>query len=698
MVTQYKQTNKHIVVDMENITTDKMRTPDGQPKVLIVDDEVSIRVTIESVLSSEQYELYFAENGTQALSMAKKLQPDIILLDVMMPGLSGFEVCKKIRSMPSLAEVPIVLITALDDREARMAGIKAGADDFVSKPFSGQELRLRVQNMTRLSHYKRETLYSAIELKFYESFVGEQSTFGDQNVIQVHAISNIRDYVEAEEALLVLFDFENPDLATKRLLGPGPAWEAEQTFLIKGSGLCNSMAQTVTMIDYDSSISPREMDPVLDGSFANPIRNLILAPLNVNKTLLGAMIFVNPLFDFKKDDRRARFLQLMIKGVSNAIFAVEHTRQLTISKAALEASQWEILNSRNTLRTFFDNIPSCIYVIDRSYNIMIINNRRSERVNKTPQRLVGSKCYESLYGNQSPCPLCRVSDAFNGFPSVRSLREWQPKETFIQWEITTVPIRENLDTINQAIIFDEDVTEKWLLEANLIESEKLASIGQLAANVAHEINNPLSAIIANAQLMLRDLVDADEDTVEALKLIESAGVRAAKIVGDLLKSARREKRGEFEEISLNETILDALSMANFEIRNRSVKVELDLSEGMPNIFAHQNQLKGVWINLIMNALGAIEGPQGVISISTHYENDEYRIAFSDNGKGIAAEHQEHIFEPFFTTKDASHGTGLGLSVSQQVIKEHHGAIDFESNLGKGTKFIILLPDAQENGD
>ncbi len=680
---------------MENTTTAKMKIPDSQPKVLVVDDEVSVRITIESVLAAENYELHFAENGAQAISTAEKIQPDIILLDVMMPGLSGFEVCQKVRAMPSLAEVPIVLITALDDRESRMAGIKAGADDFISKPFNRQELRLRVQNMTRLNQYKRQTVYSAIELKFYESFVGEQSTFGDQNVMQAHAISNIRDYVEAEEAMLVLFDFENSDLATRRLLGAGPAWETEQTFLIKGSSLYSAMSQTSTVTEYDISLI-KETDPILSGAFTNPIRNIILAPLNVNKTLLGAMIFVNPLFDFKKDDRRARFLQLMIKGVSNAIFAVEHTRQLTISKAALEASQWEILNSRNTLRTFFDNIPSCIYVIDRSYNIMIINSHRSERVNKAPQKLVGSKCYESLYGNQAPCPLCRVSDAFNGIPSVRSLREWQPKETFIQWEITTVPIRENFDTINQAIIFDEDVTEKWLLEANLIESEKLASIGQLAANVAHEINNPLSAIIANAQLMLRDLVDADEDTVEALQLIETAGVRAAKIVGDLLKSARKEKRGEFEEISLNETIMDAIAMANFEIRNRSVTMELDLSEGMPNIFAHQNQLKGVWINLIMNALGAIENADGVISISTRHEDDQYRIAFSDNGKGIAAEHQEHIFEPFFTTKDASHGTGLGLSVSQQVIKEHHGAIDFESIPGKGTRFIIILPDTQKN--
>ena len=668
----------------------------SQPKALVVDDDASSRITMEAMLSSENYELHFAENGSQALSMAAEIRPDIILLDVMMPGMSGFEVCKRLRLMPNLAEVPIVLVTALDDQESRMAGMKAGADDFVSKPFDSHELRLRVQNMTRLNRYMQQTLYNSIELKFYEAFVEDQADFGDPNTSQANAISHIREYVEAEEAVLVLFDSENTELATKKLLGPGPAWEYENTFLIKSSKLCSTMTQSITTIDY--SLTPfGEAEPALSDTFKNPIRNIILAPLNVNNTFLGAMVFINPHFDLKKDDRRTRFLQLMVKGVANATFAVEHTRQLTISKAALEASQWEILNSRNTLRTSFDNIPSCIYVIDRSYTITIINNHRSARVEKTPQELVGMKCYEALYGNSTPCALCRVAEAFDGIPAVRNLREWGPKESFIHWEITTIPIRENTtDIINRAIVFDEDITEKWILEAGLIQSEKMATIGQLAANVAHEINNPLAAIIANSQLLQRDLSDSDEDTLEALKLIETAGVRAAKIVGDLLKSARKEKREEFEDISLNETITDALSMANFEIRNRNVMVKLDFDEEMPNITAHQNQLKGVWINLIINALGAIEDPKGIISISTRYENNEYRIVFSDNGKGIDPEHQEHIFEPFFTTKEASKGTGLGLSVSLQVIKEHHGTIDFETKPGKGTKFIITLPDIQRN--
>jgi two-component system NtrC family sensor kinase len=287
-------------------------------------------------------------------------------------------------------------------------------------------------------------------------------------------------------------------------------------------------------------------------------------------------------------------------------------------------------------------------------------------------------------------------DALNGIPSVRTFSELGPNQTFIHWEVTTVPVREHSNIINQVIVFEEDVTEKWILEANLIQSEKMASIGQLAANVAHEINNPLAAIIANAQLLRRDLSDADENTLDALRLIETAGDRAAKIVSNLLESARRDKHHEFEEVALNETILDSISLLRYEFNKRAVAVQLDLAENLPPLFANKNQLKGVWINLLNNALGAIDSEQGEITISTRYRNKEFYLVFSDNGKGILPEHQGRIFEPFFTTKEAGKGTGLGLSVSMQVIKEHHGDIQFESMPGKGTKFIIIMPEIDQD--
>jgi two-component system NtrC family sensor kinase len=338
-----------------------------------------------------------------------------------------------------------------------------------------------------------------------------------------------------------------------------------------------------------------------------------------------------------------------------------------------------------------------VYIVDRSYTIVAINNLRCERAGRKPQELVGEKCYEVLCHTPGPCATCRVRDAFNGYPSVYTREELGPDENTIHWEISNVPIREDAYTVNQVIVFEEDVTEKWILEANLIQSEKMASIGQLAANVAHEINNPLAAIIANAQLLMRDLEGADENTVESLKLIETAGNRAAKIVSNLLESARREKNYEFEEFSLNESILEAVSMVNFEIKNRSILVRLDLENEMPDLFAHKNQLKGVWINLIMNALGAMDDQTGVLAISTRYMGHEYQVVFEDNGKGIAPEYQNHVFEPFFTTKQVGKGTGLGLYVSLQIIKEHRGDMQFETTPGTGTKFTVILPEGEQEG-
>jgi two-component system NtrC family sensor kinase len=536
---------------------------------------------------------------------------------------------------------------------------------------------------------------SSTELILLEALISDQNQSSDQATLPINAINSIRKYVDAREAVLILFDPENPDWANKKLLGEERTWKSESAFLLKDSLLCSSMAEEMSLIEYDDFAPDPTHDPVLCDPVLSPIHKLILAPLRANTTNLGAIVFLNPSFDLNNSDR-FRFLQVIVKALANAIHTAARNQQLIVSNADLEATYWQILNSRNTLRTFFDNIPSSVYIVDRAYTILAINSPRSERVGKKPQELVGEKCYEKLHGHSTPCAECHVMDALNGISSVRAWRELGPNETFVHWEITTVPIREISNVINQVIVFEEDVTEKWILEANLIQSEKMASIGQLAANVAHEINNPLAAIIANAQLLLRDLADADENTIDSLRLIETAGDRAAKIVSNLLESARRDKHYEFEEVSLNETILDAISLLRYEINKRSVTINLDLSREIPFIFANKNQLKGVWINLINNALGAIDSDRGAISISSRFENKEFYLVFADNGKGILPQHQARIFEPFFTTKEAGKGTGLGLSVSLQVIKEHLGSIEVESTPGEGTKFIIILPEIDKD--
>ncbi len=531
-------------------------------------------------------------------------------------------------------------------------------------------------------------------LMLFDTLLEEQGVRSGEYGLPLKAIRNVKEYVRATGAILILFDLDNPEWANKKVLGTDHTWSSETAFLLKDSILCHFRAEYITSIRYASESDPR-FDPLIFADTTTPIQNIILAHLISNDTKVGMIIFLNPEFDINNREQY-KFLKMIARGMANAIRIAERNRQLIVSNADLEATTWQILNSRNTLRTFFDNIPSSVFIIDRSYKIIAVNSHCSERFGMQPEELVGESCHGKMRQNALPCSMCRVADAFNGIPSVRTAREVGPHETFVHWEISTVPIREKDNTIDWVIVFEEDITERLIMEANLIQSEKMASIGQLAANVAHEINNPLAAIIANAQLLLRDLANADPDIIDSLKLIETAGDRAAKIVNNLLESARREKHHEFEQISLHETIRDAVSLLRYDINKRAISIKLDFAKEMPPIFANKNQLKGVWINLINNAMGAIESSKGRISISTSYENKQFQVVITDNGKGILPEHQDHIFEPFFTTKEAGKGTGLGLSVSLQAIKEHHGSINFETRDGKGTKFIILLPDLETN--
>ncbi len=301
------------------------------------------------------------------------------------------------------------------------------------------------------------------ELLLFDALLEEQSLHSGQYALPMKAISNVKDYVKADDAILILFDRENPEWANKKVLGDKQTWKSESAFLFKDSILCGFTVEYITSIEYTSESDPR-FDPIIFAEVTTPIKNIIMAPLISNDAKLGIIVFINPEFD-SNGQEQYKFLKLIAKGMANAIRTAERNRQLIVSNATLEAIHWQTLNSRNTLRTFFDNIPSSVYIIDRSYRIIAVNSQRSERVGKPPQELVGEKCYEKLRGNSAPCSACCVMDAFNGIPATRTSRELGPNESFVQWDISNIPIREEDNSINWVIIFEEDVTEKMILEA-----------------------------------------------------------------------------------------------------------------------------------------------------------------------------------------------------------------------------------------
>ena len=244
-------------------------------------------------------------------------------------------------------------------------------------------------------------------------------------------------------------------------------------------------------------------------------------------------------------------------------------------------------------------------------------------------------------------------------------------------------------------------------QAQLVQSAKMAAVGQLGAGVAHELNNPLGGILGYAQFMLEKFRRPEfgiEDFKACQRYIESIereAARCKKIVENLLKFSRRPISAKPEPLNIAEVIEDTLSITGHQLKLKNIKVNIELKPNLAKVEGVINQLQQVFTNIILNAMQAMSDG-GELKISAENIIDEksqapsgVRIEFTDTGCGIPEENLPHMFEPFFTTKQKEKGTGLGLSVSYQIIQDHKGTISIKSQVGKGTTLIITLPAAEE---
>ena len=244
-----------------------------------------------------------------------------------------------------------------------------------------------------------------------------------------------------------------------------------------------------------------------------------------------------------------------------------------------------------------------------------------------------------------------------------------------------------------------DLREKLKMEKELqdtqmrlIQTEKMASLGSLAAGVAHEINNPLGGILIYASLLMEDFADQNDPRVQDLKRIVEEGTRCKDIVKNLLEFARQTE-SKFESIAINKAIDDVLFFLEKQALFHNIKTIKELNPDLPLIQVDPNPIKQVLMNMMVNAAEAMSEKGGTLTITTGINPDGSSIVifFKDTGPGIPPAIQSKIFDPFFTTKDVGKGTGLGLSTSYGIIQSHHGTIEVESVPGKGATFKIIIP-------
>jgi two-component system, NtrC family, sensor kinase len=244
------------------------------------------------------------------------------------------------------------------------------------------------------------------------------------------------------------------------------------------------------------------------------------------------------------------------------------------------------------------------------------------------------------------------------------------------------------------ILLIENVTDRVRLVEKLQLSEKMASIGVLAAGVAHEVNTPLTGISSFTQMLLEN-ADPEDPKTALLEKIERQTFRAAKIVNGLLNLSRPgTQSSERAPVDLNVVINDVFSLLEHQFAASSVKVRRDLSATPVEILGLEHQLQQVFLNLFLNARDAMPSG-GWLSVSTRIDGDRVIAEVADTGSGIPSEHLARIYDPFFTTKVTGRGTGLGLSISYGLVREHDGTLSCESAVGQGTRFTLMLPLAAD---
>ena len=363
---------------------------------------------------------------------------------------------------------------------------------------------------------------------------------------------------------------------------------------------------------------------------------------------------------------------------------------------ALELSQQELAKSEKLYKSLVESAEDAILNVDARGEIISINRYGARILGYTRRGIVGKTISEVFPGPSGREITRLVSEVFESRAGHRANFEIAVggKEYFFHINLT--PIREG-DNVASVLILGHDITSQKQMEDQMFHTEKLASLGQLAAGVAHEINNPLAIILGFSEVLSERMPENSEE-LKIIKTIERQGLNCKKIVENLMTFARAPEKTQ-HDTDINRSIEILLEVVKGTILNKKVKIQLSLGEELPRVGGDADQLQQVFLNLINNAVLAM--PQGgrlMISTRLNPSHNRVQVRFADTGTGIKKEHLAKIFDPFFTTRKVGEGTGLGLSVSYAIIHKFGGTISCESKTKEeagdqesGTAFTISLP-------
>jgi PAS domain S-box-containing protein len=738
-------------------------------KIAIVEDSPTQAEQLRYILETNGYQVMAASNGREALALIKAECPDIVITDIVMPEMDGYELCRQIKKDEHFKKVPVILLTALSDPADVIKGLECGADNFVTKPYDEMNLISRIEYL-RLNWRLPEIEHArmSIEITFggqqyfitsdrlqilnlllstYESAVGK-----NQELKQAQTeLSRLNEQLEqrvkertaelvktAEELELEIIERKraqeriihlNSVLRALRGINQLITREKDRDRLIRQS--CELIVRTrgipyawVLLFDEQKKFISAA---VTGGKETQPFYGQLEQeqyPLCVERILAqensfavcgdadtgewGCLTnnsdhdgkgFISRLeyegktygvisillsLDYAQDAEEQSLFRELAGDVAYALHSIEREAEHKIAEENREIAE---RNFRNSL----DDSPLGIRIVTADGDLIYAN--------KAILNIFGFQSIDEL--KNTPMKELYTSESYAEYKARKKLRATGDSDPS-EYEISIVrkdgEVR-RLSVSRKEVVWSgetrfqsvyQDITEQRRMEEQLMVTDRLASIGELASGIAHEINNPLTGIIGLSEMVLDTGVP--DDIKEDLQTVHSEAQRTAKIVQNLLVFARKHPL-EKQLTNVNDIIAKVLELRAYEQKVNNIEVVTHLAKDLPEINGNYFQLQQVFINIIINAeffMSEAHG-RGTLTIRTRRIGDVVRVSFTNDGKGIDKKVLPHIFDPFFTTKDVGKGTGLGLSICHGIVVEHGGKIYAKSEDGKETTFTIELP-------
>jgi signal transduction histidine kinase/DNA-binding NarL/FixJ family response regulator len=716
------------------------RPLDQKVKILYIEDNRENRMLVRAVLEAAGYLIVDAEDGLAGIEAAIREEPALILLDINLPGVDGYEIVAILKSFPNLASTPVIAVTAYAMQGDRQRTLVAGCDGYIQKPIDVDAFPRQVAEFLG---GKRERVESHDE-GVYLRELNQRLVYRLLN--QVEELKRLNQHFVRRASQLEDLHRSMEDITSEL----GVAGMLEKLL----GGLARAIGSTSLSVELteppgvqvsvrrDTDVQPRS---VLTGSGVSAADDWTEVewrlPLTVRGRQLGVMIARHVLPPGAKADEE----QLLKIVADQVAIAVENAR-LYEGVMRLHEETQERLRHTETLLAMSQDASATLELneILRRTTRAMVRALGADTGGAWLQSADGSR-FVPIVGYHVPKELLgalesatlksldpRVSDwrRVDG-PVYSSNSQEDPrfnhpiarmiphKSVLIQpmrWKgesiggfalawlkdhhrFTSDEIRLTEAIALQAAVARENsrlyeaekqqVAELKRTQAQLIQSTKLAAIGELAANIAHEINNPLTSVLGFASY-LAEQVPPGQPWREELDLIQEEAGRARDIVRDLLHFSRQ--REFIPQITdLNTVLEQTLAMVRRQGALESITLREEYASGLAPVEVDVPRIKQVVLNLINNAVYVMKDRGGSLTIRSSASGDTVQVEVIDTGTGIAPEHMHRIFEPFFTTKPEVSGTGLGLSVSLGIVESHGGSIEVQSEFGKGSTFTVKLP-------